>query len=105
MNVFNASILLSGGKAKATSTASFSSSGLAGVVIVVFRSVDRTGVVELSVRASVVLFEAPGEACAAGLSTGVAAFSATAAGLSVVCGDGLGDAVAGTAIDGVATAG
>ncbi len=61
--------------------------------------------VELSARSSVVLFAAPGEACAAGLSTGVAVFSTTDAGLSAVCGDAPGDGVDGMTTGGVETAG
>src|SRR5258706_15085446 len=98
MKAFNASILLSGGSANATSTASFSSSGLAGVVIVVLRSVDRTGVVELSARASLVLFVAAGGAFAPGLLTGGGVFSTIAARLSVFRRRALGDALAGTAV-------
>ena len=105
MKAFRASILLSGGRLNATSTASFSSSGLTGVLLVVFRSVDRAGVVELSARSSVVLFAAPGEACAAGFSTGVAAFATTDAGLSAVCGDAPGDDADGMTAGGVETAG
>ena len=105
MKAFSASILLSGGRANATSTASFSSSGLAGVLVVVFRSVDRASVVELSARSSVVLFAAPGEACATGLSTGVGVFATTDAGLSAVCGGVPGDGVDGMATGGVETAG
>src|SRR5258708_37813280 len=106
MKAFRASILLSGGRANATSTASFSSSGLAGVLVAVFRSVDRARVVvKLSARSSVVLFAAPGEAYAAGLSTGVAVVATTDAALSAVGGDGPGDGVDGRTTGGVETAG
>src|SRR5258706_2638050 len=105
MKTFRASILLSGGRANVSSTAFFASSGLAGVLVAVFRSVDRAGVVELSARSSAVLFAAPGEGCAAGLSTGVAVVATTDAALSAVGGDAPGDGVDGMTTGGVETAG
>ena len=85
MNAFSVSILLSAGSVKVTSTSSFSSSGLAGAGGV-FRSVTggRVGLVEFAATS----VETVGEAFAAGLS--------------VVCGDSLGDG-AGTTSVGVAT--
>ena len=76
-----------------TSTASFSSSGVTGVLVVVFRSVGGpVGVVELTAASSFGL--RPGEAFAVGLSDGAGVLSMTAAGLSVACGEMLGTGVA-----------
>src|SRR5258706_5582817 len=99
MNAVRASIRLSGGSVRVTSTASFSSSGFAGMLVAVFRSVDGPfGVVELAADSS---FGLPaGGAFAVGLSDGVGVLSIAAAGLSVVCGEG----VAAKEADGVGAA-